>query len=176
MKFDTKLEAAHVFVSEMNAIPQGMIAELMENNIDAWRELTAPATTDRVYVYNLPDDYDGNEENGEIVGYDEDEELYAIELDDGAIIKAEAGDFEVNRDDFLPMWGTMWSFNDSSDDYWLEELDGLRKMSECGFRIYEHEEYGYYFGIDGAGYDFFEAHWLPLYEARGLRWHKEDEE
>lgn len=27
-------------------------------------------------------------------------------------------------------------------------------------------------GIDGAGYDFYEAHWIPLYEARGLHWHE----
>ena len=44
-------------------------------------------------------------------------------------------------------------------------------MSECGFRIFESEEFGYFFGIDGAGYDFYEQHWLPLYKARGLKWH-----
>lgn len=27
-----------------------------------------------------------------------------------------------------------------------------------------------------SGYDFYEAHWIPLYEARGLKWHKESEE
>lgn len=69
------------------------------------------------------------------------------------------------------MWGWLWQFGDSADDYWLEELDGIRIMSECGFRIYEHEEWGYFFGIDGAGYDFYEAHWEPLYRARGLQWH-----
>ena len=44
-------------------------------------------------------------------------------------------------------------------------------MADCGFRIYEQEDYGYIFGIDGAGYDFYEAHWIPLYKARGLKWH-----
>lgn len=38
------------------------------------------------------------------------------------------------------------------------------------------EDYGYLIGIDGAGYDFYKAHWLPLYKARGLHWHKEDKE
>lgn len=71
------------------------------------------------------------------------------------------------------MWGTMWSFGDGCDDWWLEDGDGIRIMSECGFRIYEHEEFGYFFGIDGCGYDFYEAHWLPLYNARGLQWHDE---
>ncbi|WP_236621172.1 hypothetical protein [Rhodopirellula sallentina] len=29
-------------------------------------------------------------------------------------------------------------------------------------------------GIDGIGYDFVEAHWRPLYEVLGLRWHLDD--
>lgn len=75
----------------------------------------------------------------------------------------------------LPMWGTMWSFGDSADDSWLEEEDGLELMAECGFRIYEQEDFGYLFGIDGAGYSFMDEHWIPLYKARGLRWHREEE-
>ena len=66
---------------------------------------------------------------------------------------------------YLPMWGTMWSFGDSADDYWLEEEDGLELMAECGFRIYEQEDFGYLFGVDGAGYSFMEAHWIPLYNS-----------
>ena len=77
--------------------------------------------------------------------------------------------------DHLPMWSTMWSFGSSADDYWLEEEDGLELMAECGFRIYEQEDFGYLFGIDGAGYSFMEEHWIPLYKARGLRWHREEE-
>lgn len=77
--------------------------------------------------------------------------------------------------DYLPMWGTMWSFGDSADDYWLEEEDGLELMAECGFRIYEQEDFGYLFGIDGAGYSFMDEHWIPLYKARGLQWHREEE-
>lgn len=76
--------------------------------------------------------------------------------------------------DYLPMWGTMWSFSEMLDNWWLEECGGLQKMADCGFRIYEQEDYGYIFGIDGAGYDFYEAHWIPLYEARGLKWHDDD--
>ena len=85
-------------------------------------------------------------------------------------------DFEINHDDYLPMWGTMWSFGDSCDDWWLEEDNGIELMSQCGFRIYESEEFGYFFGIDGAGYDFYAEHWIPLYKARGLQWHEMETE
>lgn len=76
-------------------------------------------------------------------------------------------EIEPNENDYdiLPMWGTMWAF-DSFDDYWLEAKGGLRKMRELGFRIYHHSDWGYFFGIDGAGFDFYEAYWVPLYKAR----------
>ena len=76
---------------------------------------------------------------------------------------------------FLPMWGTMWSFSEPLDDWWLEEKNGLEAMARCGFRIYRQEDYGYIFGIDGAGYDFYEDHWIPLYKERGIQWHDTEE-
>lgn len=96
--------------------------------------------------------------------------MYCIEFPDGKLISAAAEDFEVVHDDILPIWGTMWSFRDSADTRWLED-DGIQSLSKCGFRVYESDEFGYFFGIDGAGYDFYEEHWIPLYRARGLRWH-----
>ena len=72
----------------------------------------------------------------------------------------------------LPMWGTMWSFSDPCDNWWLEEQDGVEVLSRCGFRVFYHEDYGYFFGIDGAGYDFYAERWIPLYLARGFLWHE----
>lgn len=103
--------------------------------------------------------------------------MYDIRVDGKAdvVIVLDRNDFEVQNDDYLPMWGTMWSFGDSADEYWLEKLGGLQIMADCGFRIYEQEDLGYVFGIDGAGYDFYSEHWIPLYKARGLHWHKEED-
>ena len=164
----TVREAAEEWVREFDAIQQGMIEKLMRNDPDEWNEVTKPSRGDQVYVYEAPD---GCDNYGEIAGYNEDEEKWEVLLESHETIEVEEGDFEVVRDGGLPMWGTMWSFHDSCDNWWLEEDDGIRIMSECGFRIYEHEEFGYFFGIDGAGYDFYEAHWVPLYRARGLQWH-----
>ena len=100
------------------------------------------------------------------------EKLMQLDLDDVREITPGRRDEDA---DYLPMWGTMWSFGDSADDYWLEEEDGLELMAECGFRIYEQEDFGYLFGIDGAGYSFMDEHWIPLYKARGLQWHREEE-
>ena len=100
------------------------------------------------------------------------EKLMRLDLDEVLEITPGRRDEDA---DYLPMWGTMWSFGNAADDYWLEEKNGLELMAECGFRIYEQEDFGYLFGIDGAGYSFMEAHWIPLYKARGLRWHREEE-
>ena len=105
------------------------------------------------------------------------EQLWMDHPDEWAEITYKGDEDEDDYYDALPMWGTMWQFGDRIDDDWLSGEfgeHGLKLMSECGFRIYEHEEFGYFFGIDGAGYDFYEAHWIPLYKARGLHWHKEE--
>lgn len=163
----TRLDAAHEWVREFNAIPQGMLQPFMNNG--SLSEVTSPTIGSRVFAYYYPI----KEAWGIITEYDAESDLYTIEFDDGKELKLAPDDFEVERDGNLPMWGTMWSFGDNCDDWWLEEGDGIRIMSECGFRIYEHYEFGYFFGIDGCGYDFYEAHWLPLYNKRGLQWHDE---
>lgn len=154
VEYRTVRDAAEAWVREMNAIPQGMIEKLMGMNPDDWTEITKPAAGDTVYVYDLPDEVDSLEHCGTIKSYNEESDLYCIELYDGKLVSAEEDDFDVERDDVLPMWGTMWSFGDNVDDWWLEKNGGLQAMSNCGFRIYESEEFGYFFGIDGAGYDF----------------------
>lgn len=158
-------DATERWVHEMNAIPQGMIEKLMNIGDGDIHEVTEPAVGDRVYRYQPL-----SEHCGVIKNIYEDGQ-YLIQLDNDSWTVAERDDFEVEYDDALPMWGTMWSFGDSADDWWLEEGNGIEIMSECGFRIYESDEFGYFFGIDGAGYNFYDAHWIPLYKARGLQWH-----
>lgn len=178
MKYDTIKEAAQAWVKEFNAIPMGIVEKL--TNVlggvdDTLYEVTPPSQYDRVHVC-------GGEhasEEGEIIqtGYDDDSDLYLVRLDQGEEVVVEKSDLEVERESYLPMWGTMWAFGEQLDNDWLDGKyceNGLQAMADCGFRIYEQEDYGYIFGIDGAGYDFYEAHWIPLYKARGLHWHKEE--
>ena len=163
-------QATESWVREgMDAIQTEMIEELMLHNEFDWHEVTKPTVGDDVILYTY-------EEDGEIAGYDEDTGEYKVKLDETEeyVWLKEWEDFYL-KDSGLPAWSTMWSFKDSADDYWLEKLDGIRKMSECGFKIFESQKYGYFFGIDAAGFDFYEAFWIPLYKARGLRWHGTEE-
>lgn len=171
MKYDTIKEAAQAWVNEFNAIPFDVVEKLAKaSSYNDIYEITPPSRYDRVCVFEPSE---SGERYGEITGYEEDEDVYVIELDDKTEVKLESDEFEVEKDGGLPMWGTLWSFSDSCDNWWLEE--NLQAMADCGFRIYESDDYKYIFGIDGAGYDFYESHWIPLYKVRGLHWHKEEE-
>lgn len=163
----TILDATREWVKEFNAIPYAICEKLLRLDYDELYEVTPPAVGDTVCVWN--DEYNGK--YGEIVEskYDGENDLYLIGFPDDTDAVLSRDEFETQPDGVLPMWGTLWSFGDSCDNWWLE--DHLQEMADCGFRIYEQEDYGYIFGIDGAGYDFYEAHWIPLYKVRGLHWH-----
>ena len=168
MKYETIKEAAQAWVREFNAYPIGVISKLCE--YEEVEEVTPPTAYDRVSIWG--GEHEGTD--GEIVERDGDK--YVVLLDNGEKIEVDERDIYVERDSTLPMWGWMWAFGDSIDEEWLDRDDNLRVMADCGFRIYKQEDIGYLFGIDGAGYDFYGEHWIPLYKARGLRWHKEKEE
>ena len=51
MRYKTKREAAEAWVREFDAIPQGMIEELMEHNPDGWREVTLFDEDEEPYGY-----------------------------------------------------------------------------------------------------------------------------
>ncbi len=87
----------------------------------------------------------------------------------------------------FPMWGTAFIPKDSVDAdnirRLFKEIDpiddeqtlfadqGWSEVADTG--IYAIEFDGeLMLGIHGAGYDFFECHWAPLYEALGYRWHE----
>ena len=173
-KYKTRLGAARAWVREFNAIPIAIVEKLMKQDADELYEITPPAIGDTVYVFGGPPSY------GEILshGKDGDEMWYTVRLDNGVKVDLTLDDFCQDRYNLLPMWGTMWAFSDPTDNEWIDGYLGnhLQEMADCGFRVYIQEDYGYIFGIDGAGYDFYESHWIPLYKARGLHWSEEDDD
>lgn len=173
---ETVREAAMYWVNQFDALDYGIIERLMTVDPDGWREVTTPCVSDRVYVFNAPDGSETGE--GEIVSRDdENEDCYNVQMDSSGTIQSICDKyFEVQRNSVLPVWSKMWSFGDYFDKEWIRRPGSIRDMSEAGFRIYESDEFGYFFGIDGGGYDFYEEHWIPLYKARGLHWHERDDD
>ena len=71
--------------------------------------------------------------------------------------------------DYPAGWGWMFNPKCSLDEEWIRE--NISKVEKCGFLVYYSDETGILLGVDGGGYSFWEAHWIPLYNKRGLRWH-----
>lgn len=168
----TLKEATELWVNrDMNAIPITVVEKLQK--ISNYTDITE-ITPIVKYATVWSNEYQEQGGVAEITRNEDDELIATVELDNGETCKIPLEDLSPEEDESLPMWGTMWAFSDDLDNEWLEDKDNLRAMAECGFRIYESEDYGYIFGIDGAGYSFYEEHWLPLYKVRGLRWHDEE--
>lgn len=141
-----KKDAVTKWVDSFNAIPLPLIEKAYISDIDSVTELT-------------PLDYRCDE------CYNE----FTEPIDNKCPHCNSEYFYEREFDSFFPMWGTMWTFSEKIDDWWLE--NHLQEMANCGFRIYESDEIGYFFGIDGAGYSFLDEHFTPLYDVRGLKWH-----
>lgn len=158
-------EATQEWINGFNAIPQSLIEKAyICNNIYDLSEITPITVGDWVWSNEYQGEY-------EVVSINKQNETAVIKID-GEDTEVKLDDLNLEYDELLPMWGTMWTFKDSADNWWIE--NHLQEMAECGFRIYESDELGYFFGINGAGYSFYEHHWIPLYKARGLKWHDEE--
>lgn len=75
----------------------------------------------------------------------------------------------------FPVCAYLYQFNLVVDKRWIEEEGNISTMIDCGFKLFKHIEWGTFFCINGFGNDFFEKHWIPLYEKRGLKWHENNE-
>ena len=159
MKFETRLEAVKHWVRGFNAIPQTVVVKAVENRNDQGLE---GFFFDEVSLLASPQVVCGN------CG----QELYLSDVGDDGLCDS-CGAHEWSPSYEMPMWGTMWTFDDFTDEIWAR--DNADKLAECGFTVFDHDDLGVFIGINGAGYDFYEAHWTPLYDARGLKWHKETE-
>ncbi|WJJ55384.1 hypothetical protein QB910_000140 [Dabrowskivirus KKP3916] len=157
-KYKTLTEAVRGWVREFNAIPQSLIEKAYPNLEDDGLQILV---TERECNNCRYTEYELREVDGETVEF----------CSNCGKETEKEGTTEAWG---LPMWGTMWTFGEPSfDGTWAK--DNLEKMRECGFWVYESDELGILFGINGAGYDFYESHWIPLYKARGLNWHEIDD-
>jgi len=150
------------WMSGMNSMPKSMFTTLYNTDKEKWKEVTAPKKGATVFIKDL-------ERCGEIVevcNTDHFNKIYIIRLDNGQEFKTQSRhDFKMLNNS-LPESDIIWSFGEDEDDYWLSELDGVQPMSDCGFRVFYHEEWGYFFGIEKTDCDYYFEHWVPLYKIK----------
>lgn len=70
------------------------------------------------------------------------------------------GDFESNN---YPMWHVVFK----CDRFYIDsDYCDVDKLYKLGIGVID-SEYGYYLFISGAGYSFYDAHWIPLFKMLG---------
>jgi hypothetical protein len=163
-------EATKYWIRGFNAIPQPFIVEALKERL--WDEFTECYPNLKV-CRSCSAEFTEEEYKELVERFGDENDVECPHCNDNQYGIIDYAENSQEHDDFLPMWGTMWTFEEKLDEDWA--LDNLEIMYQCGFRIYEHEDLGVVIGIDGAGYDFYEGHWIPLYKARGLRWHDTEE-
>lgn len=95
--------------------------------------------------------------------------------DDHWEFKGESYDDEFVEDDGLswvdvPMWNTWFEISDAFYQDWIERH--LTEVAAIGFTLIYHDGELWGLGVDGAGYSFYDEHWIPLYDLAGIRWHE----
>lgn len=69
-----------------------------------------------------------------------------------------------------PMWNTWF---EPADCYFAEKIEDMAKeVADLGFTLIYRDGDFWGLGIDGCGYSFYDAHWIPLYDLLGLTWHE----
>ena len=177
------LEATRKMVREFNTVSNTILFGSDDERFGDFNVLTKPKEGDfdeytRECIVEIDEDNDRyyiqsgedfEQEQRELLEEDpeyeveEEREYYDIE------------DAEVYELKDPPTWG--WCFNPT--DSWIEDWikNNSYTVSKLGFDILEHEETGDIFlGLKSGGLDFYEAYWIPLYKAMGLKWHEEETE
>lgn len=157
-----KQQAVEMWVGYLNNVPKDIIERLYlegEGQLEEINQLHKGLHV-RIGHLNL---------SGPVVELDKENKTVTVNVE-GTEIKASIHDIVDERSP-LPSWETMWTFNNNFELKWVSE--NIDTLNQLGFRVYEDSEKGHVFiGIDGGGYDFFEKHWEPLYDAMGLNWHE----
>ena len=142
----TELEACKLWIQrEFSNIPQGLVMKAYSEDVEEI-ELIEPSQETWLGVYR--EDYDSLED-------------------------AEDGYYEDYDSSPFPMWGTYFHPDSVFDQEWLRD-HAKEVYLKCGICTYCTDETGLLLGINGAGYNFYDSHWLKLYRLRGLKWHDEE--
>lgn len=156
-----KQQAVETWVSFLNNVPKDIIERLYLEGEGQLEEINQLYKGLYVRIGHL-------NVSGHIVSVDTENKTVTVDID-GTEIKTHVHNIIDERDP-LPSWETLWMFNNQFELKWVSQ--NIETLNELGFRVYEDSEKGHVFiGIDGGGYDFFEKHWEPLYDAMGLSWH-----
>lgn len=154
----------------MHSVSTDLMRDMMDS-MSGWQEITSPLVGD---IVALSPDYDDILDSGygKIIYAHDDGEYTIVTLDD-ELLMLTANEFEVVRDGekVLPNFCEMWNLKTHAIREWLFDGDGVRIMTELGFRIYYHKSHGFWAGVEvGKEFNIIKDYWMPLNEMVGKTW------
>ena len=108
-----------------------------------------------IKLYEKPDPDAYEEDRGTREEYEEDLRTWEKHAKE---VRAAWEAYEAREERGLePMWSTFFHPEDAGIINVLQAA-----CFESGFRLYDHKDLGLLLGVEGAGYSFYGAHWIPL--------------
>lgn len=159
----TKRRRVEDFISRLNEFDADMIAVLINADPRRWLEITTPLIGSRVTYYGERHNQEPRTGRVSMIepapADDCDGGMYCIvEFDDGCSLKTSDVNLDVVFDTNFPKCDKLYQFKDGVPDY--------RLLSNLGFRVFEHQEFGIFFGFDDDDDEMtMEDYWEPLYDA-----------
>ena len=132
---------------EMVVMPSDsvIIQEFFNNGVGDWDEMT-----EKFF-----------EEKKEELTEQEKEEFFEWVEGTGAYDNYRYGDFLANH---YPMWSTVWK----CDRFYIDsDYMNVDKLHALGIGVCQDKDENYYLFIAGAGYSFYDSHWIPLFTELG---------
>lgn len=157
-----KLAAQHVDNDEIYAMPMWGTVFMPDDGLAGMIE--------RLLVDPVPEDA------ADLIEFAEDNGIEIEECDMRLLALAASDDEDENHEREVKRLRSIivdaWH-ESGSDDAALASY-GWRDVGKTGFVAREIDGH-LVLGVNGAGYSFLDAHWLPLYLALGMKWHEQEE-
>lgn len=155
-----RLAALHIDNDEVYAMPMWGFVFMPDS--------TLAGMIERLLCHPIPEDAPGVIEFAESNGIE-------IEENEMKLLALAASDEEDHEEEIKRIRSEIqdkWH-ESSSEDAALASF-GWQDVGTTGF-IAREIDGNLVLGVNGAGYSFDEAHWMPLYLALGFKWHEKDE-
>lgn len=162
--------------SEFNNIPLSLVKKAYDYVIN---EKVVPLVEPTLNDYGLTSKYEPDEPDKEECTsereYQNEMKIYKEELESFEEYTKAYEKWESDSLNNFPTWGTIFECKSKDDANRIR--DNINEVQEMGFIILDDfDELDLCLGVDGGGYNFYEAHWSKLYDFLGMKWHDEEVE
>jgi len=164
--YTAQAQAEYYFNSEFQGTDLSLVEKSWDDNIHEMIVMPSESVIIQEFFDNGVGEWDNMteeffEESKSELTEQEKEEFFKWVEDTRAYDDYRYGDFQSNH---YPMWSTVWKCDEFYINSDYMHTDNLYAL---GIGVCQDKDENYYLFIAGAGYSFYDAHWIPLFEKIG---------